>query len=241
MTMGLSEERGRVRRRRRAIWGFFRWVIAIGAIVAAGTWSYDIGTDLARQDVQILENSLTDTQQEAEGLRVQVGDLAAELSRVTSVLAQMERQVPDPEERAMLDLIEAREADGVDRDRIAFVLGSVADIRDCDAEPVTRRFIAKVAGGADNANDTVGFASNTITVTAIGQPARDAAGNIQGWFDPAEPLQATFTHISGLTTTAEGLLPLQHSVVVGDSEFQFTMIPGARSFVEVTADRCAFP
>lgn len=241
MTLGLSEERGRVRRRRRTFWGVFRWLAAMGVIAAAGTWSYDIGTDLARQDVALLEDQLSGTASEAEGLRVQVDELAAELARTRTTLAQLRGQVPTPAERGMLDIIKDRTAAGVDPERIAFVLGNVNPVRDCDLEPTTRRFIANVDGGGANANDTVSFASNTIAVTASGEPARDASGNPLGWFDTAQPITARFTHISGNVTTAKGALPLQHSVVVGTDEFRFTLAPGARSFIDVTADRCAFP
>ena len=241
MTLGLSEERGRVRRRRRTFWTTLRWLIAIGLIVAAGTWSYDIGTDLARQDVAALEGQLSGTTEQAEGLRVQVDNLAAELARTRTALAQTRRDVPTPAERELLDIVQERRAAGVDPERIAFVVANVAPTRDCDLEPTTRRFIANVDGAAATGNDTVSFASNTIAVTAVGEPARDAGGSIVGWFDPAQPVKATFTHISGNRTTATGTLPLQHSVVVGKDEFRFSLVAGARSFIDVTADRCAFP
>ncbi len=241
MTLGLSEERGRVRRRRRNFWTLFRWAIGIGVVAAAGTWSYDIGTDLAQQDVAVLQGQLTGTLQQSEGLRVQVEELAAELARTRTELAQVRRQIPTPSERDMLDMIQDRADAGVAGDRIAFVIANVSPVRQCDVEPTTRRFIANVAGGGTNSNDTVSFADNTIAVTALGEAARDGTGELVGWYDPALPVAAKFTHISGDISTARGVLPLQHSVVVGDSEFRFTLTPGAQSFIDVTADRCAFP
>ena len=59
--------------------------------------------------------------------------------------------------------------------------------------------------------------------------------------DPEKPINVTFTQLGGETVTAEGALPLHHSVVAGDDEFRFTALPGARGFLTVTADRCDYP
>ena len=90
-------------------------------------------------------------------------------------------------------------------------------------------------------NRSVGFAGGTITVVGDGQSARDGAGDSEGWFDPTAPLTLRITPQDGKETVITGVLPLHQSVVVDNTEFRFTAAAGARSFIEITSDRCAYP
>ena len=38
-----------------------------------------------------------------------------------------------------------------------------------------------------------------------------------------------------------GILPLHHSVLLGEEEFRFTVVADEQSLVRVTTDRCALP
>ena len=87
----------------------------------------------------------------------------------------------------------------------------------------------------------ISFDRKTVTVTASGEPAVDASGNPQGWFDPAKPVTLRFTEIGGRDSEGHGLLPLHHAMVIGEKEHRFTVLPGDRGFVTVTQERCDYP
>lgn len=50
----------------------------------------------------------------------------------------------------------------------------------------------------------------------------------------------TFTPLGEDTQTVQGELPLQHSMVFKGKEYRFTVVPGSRGFIEVTADWCEY-
>ena len=244
MTLGSWEERGRNRRRRRVYWRLFGVAMLVGVIAISGTWSYDIGTTLARHDVILLERKVSELNEKNESLRDEVFELntalAGEKLRKEQLDTAYKRNTPNEQERAFLTLIRERQEAGVDLKRLEFVIGAVSKVRACDLDPTTRRFIANTEFRS-GANDTVSFANNSVTVTAIGAAAADSGGKLLGWFDPAKPLRVVFTHIDGTRTLAEGVLPIQHSVVAGNQEYRFNLVAGERSFVKVTADRCQYP
>ncbi len=244
MTLGSWEERGRSRRRRRVVWRLLGLAVLVGAIGAAGAWSYDIGTTLARQEVTLLERKVGELSEQNETLRDDLlglnTELAGERERGRQLAEAYERDTPDEQQQALLDLIRARQEAGVAAERIKFVIGAVGNVRECDLEPNTRRFVANTEFRTGS-NDTVSFANSTVTVTATGVAAKDSDGKPLGWFDPAAPIKAVFTYIDGARSVAEGVLPLQHSVVAGDSEYRFNLVAGERSFIRATADRCRYP
>src|SRR5690606_30171719 len=131
----------------------------------------------------------------------------------------------------ILQLTRGKIANGVAPERIAGVLAVVENERNCDNKPVSKRFLVRI-GQQPTANDTVSFAQRLITVTAAGSPAVDAEGKPQGWFDPAKPVTVSFARMGGSQTAATGVLPLHHSVVVGDVEHRFVVTSGdARGFL----------
>ena len=80
-----------------------------------------------------------------------------------------------------------------------------------------------------------------ITVTGTGQSARNPDGLAEAWYDPTYPIRLEFRTLDGAVTSIEGTLPLNHGMVVDGREYRFSVMPGERWFVEVTAQSCAFP
>ncbi|MHA1572092.1 MAG: hypothetical protein ACTSWM_09735, partial [Alphaproteobacteria bacterium] len=229
MTLGSWEERGRNKRRRRVYWRLFGVALLVGVIAIAGTWSYDIGTTLARQEVILLERKVSELTEKNETLRDDVLELNTELAgekiRQEKLETAYKRDTPNEQERSFLTLIRARQDAGVDLERLEFVIGAVSKVRECDLEPTTRRFVAntEIRTGA---NDTVSFADNSVTVTATGTAALDNLGKPLGWFDPAKPIKVVFTNIDGTRSLTESVLPIQHSVVAGNREYRFNLVAG---------------
>ncbi|GAB4394819.1 MAG: hypothetical protein Tsb0032_23480 [Kiloniellaceae bacterium] len=243
MSLGLHENRQR--RRRRFWWGVTKWSLALAMIVAAGIYSYRFGTDLARHEVVKAEARIAELTAEVDGLQQQSAALATDLARaretITGWEARYKREVPTGFVREMMQLVQQKLEAGADEERLAFLVSAADKPRVCDEQPETKRFIVTTELQTGGANDAVSFGERSITVTARGEAARDANGNLEAWYDPEKPLSVTFTQLGGKTVTAEGPLPLHYSVVAGDDEFRFTALPGARGFLTVTADRCDYP
>lgn len=242
MTLGLYEDRARRRRKRR--WTAVKWMTTFGVLVALGLLAYRTGTTLAERRVVALEEELTAREAELAELQTTVADLRGEVTAARERLAEAEqryrRDVPTGDLAALSELIGQRLAEGIAADRLQFLITSAQNERDCDDQPQVKRFIVRTplyAGG----DDSVSFANNAITVTASGASAADPEGRQEAWYDVGKPITAHFTLIGGRTAEATGRLPLHHSVVVGDREHRFTLVPGDRGFVQISGDSCSYP
>jgi hypothetical protein len=222
-----------------------RFVITLAVLVALGVSAYRTGTFLAER--------------ETVRLQAEVELLTAEVAALTDGKAQAEQQmeaarqaeaewrgryeteVPTGKERELLDSIREQTAAGADPARIAFLITTAAKERSCDDQAVTKRFLPRTPISV-GASDAVTFAEGAIVVTGEGEPASNAEGQPEAWFDASKPVTLRFIKAGGGASEAAGLLPLQHSVVRGDSEYIFNIVAGERQgFVSATAVRCAFP
>ena len=242
MTLGLRDSR--TRRRRQLRWRILKTVFFLAAAIAAGVVAYQGGSLLARQEVLQLEKQVTELENDVISLQRQSDDLLADAQdakrRESEWRVRYEKEVPQGEVQALFKALQQKLGDGVSVERLAFVIDAARNQQACDEETATKRFIVKTpySGGG---NDSISFDRKTVTVTASGEPATDAAGNPQGWFDPAKPITMRFTEIGGRDSEHQGLLPLHHAMVIGEQELRFTVLPGDRGFVTVTRERCAYP
>lgn len=221
-----------------------KWTATLALLAAAGVYAYNTGSTLARQEVVRLNEEIASLKTTIDDMAAQNAQLAAEVEqarlRERQWQTRYEEEVPTGKPRELMTLVERRLADGVPPDRLAFVIGAAESERVCDEQPVTKRFVVPtpIYRGP---SDSVGFADSAITVTALGQPALNEAGNPEAWYDPAQPITLRFTQLGGKSSEVTGVLPLHHSVIMGDDEYRFTVVAGQRSFVNVTGDRCDYP
>lgn len=244
MSLGLSDNRNRLRRRRQVLGFIFRWGLVLAVGLGVGLWAKNIGTEVANQEVRVLESRLSDITTESATLRSEIAGLTAALhgerDRVAKLRERYDADVPNAVEAEILAAARDRIASGVSTERLTAVVRLARDDVACEPLGATKRFIVnnEIQSGA---NGSVSFANGAITITATGEAARNAAGQAVGWYDPVKPITASFSHLGGETSQAEGPLPLHHSVAVGDTEFRFSLVAGARAFVQVTGEVCPFP
>lgn len=240
MSLGLSESRRRSRRKR--WWAFWRFLFYCGLLVAAGFAGYEYATERAqaveaRLRAEIQE--LRDDRDAAEQAAVQAEATAqsAEM-RFTDLATRYERDVPGGVVRQFIDLVSSRLEAGVSAERLAFFIRAADEPRDCSPAETHTFFVrTPVFGGS---NTSARFAGGRITVSGEGANAIGANGGPEAWFDPNQEVAITFAFDTGHSLQIDGVLPLQHSLVFDGAEFRFTVVAGRRSFVDVTADRCAF-
>ena len=240
MTLGYHRDRKRSHFWRR----LFRWlvVLALGftaGLVAERYGSISTGESVAGLEVEVAQLLETVAGLESENAQLRgIGDADAE--RIRELRRRYEQDVAPAETRELLGAVRERLDAGVEQSRLAFVIGAARNQRECNAAPVTRRFVVQTPI-YEGPNDSVSFADNTITVTAQGRSATDEAGNPEAWFDPAHTITVAFTGIGGERAEVRGTLPLHHALVGGDTEYRFSIVPGDRAFVEVTAEGCSYP
>lgn len=242
MSLGLHERRAK--RRRKFWWGVFKWLVALAIIGALGVKAYYTGSDIAQRDLLAEQEKTARLTGELAEVNRSVADLQAQLANAKRSAGDWQKKyeadVPTGQLKEVLDIASAKLGKGVGMDRLRFLIGSAQNERSCDNAPVSKRFFV----GTDlysGANDSVTFAQSAITITAKGQSAKDAAGNVEAWYDAAQPLDVNFTLLGGENIQASGKLPLHHSVVVNNSEYRFSLTEGARGFVVISGDRCDYP
>ncbi len=243
MSLGLHETRQR--RQRRVRWAIAKWVISLGLIVAAGVFAYQTGTGLAEREVIGLNREIETLSDKAAALQRDNTELRANeilaQKRLREAQARYDKDVPTGRMAALLGQLQAKLDKGVKLERLEFLIASADNPRDCEAEPATKRFLVQTPLYS-GANDSVSFASGTVTVTTQGDSAVSGEGKVEAWFDPAKPVTARFTALGGKVTEAAGLLPLHATVVHDGYEYRFTVVAaGTRGFVQVTGDRCTYP
>ncbi len=237
MSLGFHEQRRRRQSLRRAWQRIIGWSFVLSLALAICYIAYDQGTALARRDVVRLEEKLA-------GVEVENADLTSKLDAALEIDKALELEygssVSPEQAKRLVNLVRERLAAGITADRLAFVVGAARNEEHCDDNPSTKRFIVQT-DLSEGANDTVSFADNTIVVTASGTPALNPDGKPESWFDASQSIKIKFAVAGGDMSETEGVLPLHPSVVVGNSEYRFNLVAGARGFINTTGRRCDFP
>lgn len=237
---GLGSHR---RRGRRRSWTVLRFLLGVAGVALVGGYGYQVGVSAGQAWTETLEGDLERVRDDNLALRDHLAEASLRASHAQSALERLQgryqAEVPDGELAALLQQVEQQLRNGVDRDRLAFLIGAAGQSAACESAPMTRRFRphTQLASGPVGA---VRF-GDRITVTATGASASDAAGQLEAWFDPAKPVQLVFRTLDGRALNVDGILPLRHSMVVDGQEYRFSAIAGPTSFVEVTGQACPFP
>jgi hypothetical protein len=234
------------RARRRLLWGVAKWTAGLALIGLAGLFAYKTGTSLAEIDAGRKIEQIADLTNRANGLQTENGALKATVAQAQAQAREWEQrykaEVPTGDRKALLDLATRRLDDGVDVARLTFLINAAANARVCDTEPESKRLRVKTPIGKAGKETSAAFADRKVTVTADGVPAVNEKGEKESWFDPAQPITVQFAQLDGQTVAATGMVPLQHQMVMGDSEFRFSIdIDERKGFAVVTSERCNFP
>jgi hypothetical protein len=242
--MSLSSFSDTRRRRRRAFqWRFLKTVVALAVMLAAGGYSYQVGVSASQVRSEKLEADLVRFQDSNLELRDRLALSIQRSEQAESALETLRRRyaanVPQGELAALMDQLAAQRAAGVDLERLAFMIDAAGQPPACDGAPATKRFVPRTVVSTGPVS-FVRF-DDRVTVTATGEPARNAEGLAEAGFDPAVPLRLDFRTLDGAVATVEGLVPLTHQMVVGEREYRFSVVAGERSFVEITAQACTLP
>jgi len=244
MSLGMGERQARTWRR--AIWGVAKWAVALALIGLAGLFAYQTGTSLAEIDVRKKNDRIAELTAQLQALQTENAGLRARAAQAQQQMKEAEErhkaEMPTGDSKALLDLANRRLGEGVDAARLTFLINAASNPRVCDDKPEAKRVRVKTPIGKTGKEASAAFADRKITVTADGQPALDDKGQKESWFDPAQPITVHFAPLDGQVIDASGVVPLQHQMVIGGSEFRFSIdVDERKGFATVTGERCNFP
>lgn len=238
---------GRGRRRQRGWWLLPLLVAALlGLMFLAATGAYRLAASRYLAEAERLRLDVRSLQDTNRQLHERTA--AAEQRGAMSVAraAQVERDrasgLPRGDAARLLALVERSLADGVAADRLAFVITHARPSPACAEKLETRRIQPRTPLSTSNAV-TAGFVDGKVVVAAQAASARDAAGELQPGFDPAQPVELRFTAVGGGVESARGPLPLGHAFLFGGSELRFLArssdkAPGS---IDVSLQVCSYP
>lgn len=222
-----------------------KWLLVLMFLGGAGAFAYATGSKLARLEVEELETQVAELKAARAELKDEKAQLNDKLAQTRDELAtwkrRYEKNVPQGKPAELFSLMKTRLSNGLNAERLTFVIQQAQSETSCDAGPETRRFLVQtpLSGGAA---DSVSFGGNAVTVTAKGASAKDSRGRPEAWFDPDQPVMVTIRRPGGEARSVKGTLPLHPAMVAQGEEHRFSVIPGdRRGFVEVTWQRCAYP
>ncbi|SOD89980.1 hypothetical protein [Caenispirillum bisanense] len=228
----------RQREQSKKFWmGLVKFGVFLGVVGATAYYAYEAGTQLSAQEITELKAEIGRLSQTEQAQQQRIGELEAGLTSAEQVAADYRTRYEEvaPEEvRAVLEQVRVKMEQGLSPERLAFVVGQAQPPRNCTAVE-NRRFLAKTEN-YDGANTWVRF-NDMITVTATGRAANNGR---EQWYDPAQPVTVVFSPLGDREEEVTGQLPIEHSMIFKGKEYRFTAAPGARGFVEVTADWCDY-
>ena len=222
----------------------FVFVLILLGVVAV--FSYEMGAETYRREIASQTEELQGTRAALSEARDSETEMRAERDLAVQEAATWEERysqdVPQGFSKEVQELVMARTREGVSEERIRFLLRTASEPEACDEDPQTKRFVVQTPY-TSGANDSVGFGDGLLTVTANGEPATNASGNAEAWYDKDKPVTLTVTTVGGGdTSSAEGPLPLQHAMVASGREYRFTARAGEnRGFLNVTVVSCEYP
>lgn len=241
MSFGMYDSGGRYRRRakerRNKIYGVLFLLICIcGFFYWFGGESVRMSEVAFKQTAMKLEKERTELDGVMTGLRSEVQSTQV---RYQQLEEKYKQEVPQGQFKQLTDLVRKQLDSGIKPERLAFVIESARPPKNC-SEPSLKRFVVKTPV-YNGPHGTVAFGNGVVTVTGEGAAATNASGLPEAWYDSGKPVKIVFIEIGGKQTVKEGLLPIQHSLVVGSKEYRFTVAAGERSFISVTSDSCDYP
>ncbi len=229
----------RDRERSRALWkGLASAAVFLGVSGVLAHQAYQFGKDVAAREITSLREEVDRLTGAETAARDRADRLAASLATAQTQAAEYRQRydaVAPPEVQDLLEQLRRRLAEGLPAERLRFAIAQAQEPRACSPAD-TRRFIVRTPASRSDRNSWVRF-NNVVTVTAVGQ---GVDGDRDERFDAEAEVTLVVTPLGGAPQEVSGRLPLRHALVVKGQEYRLLAAPGARGFLDVTADWCEY-
>jgi hypothetical protein len=244
MSLGLQERQQRAKRR---MWvNLLRGAAAAVVVIVCAAFAYLTGYDLAKIDLAKQQRRIDEQQAAIKVLETEKQRLVITAKAAADQVQEWERKyqlgVPNGISKTLFDRMQAKLQSGVPPDRMALFIEQSSKPRSCDPQPEREQLYVRTGIGKAGKFETT-FGGHRLTVALNGEPAVNAEGQKEAWFDTAKPITVTLTDPVGQSTELNSVLPLNHQLVVADSEFRlsFAVEEKRRGYALVISARCNFP
>ncbi len=242
MSSGFSLRSHRDRYRQKSREKFFRNLLLIGFLVGIFVAGYHYGARQSQNKIRNLKFTVQELQTEHQSIQEEIITLRANNQTLTiknkELTERYNRDIPKGDLGLLSALAQEQLKKGINVERLAFVIRQAQPPQNC-TNPEKKRFILKtpIYKGPQS---SVSFANGAITITGSGEATITETGQKEAWFDAGKPVIIKFTKLGGKADVKESLLPIHHTIILGDREHRFTVAKGPRSFVTVTTDSCDY-
>jgi cell division protein FtsB len=228
-------------RRKAFLLSLLKLVLAVSAFGLTAYYSYEVGLRVAQGETSSLKDKLEETTQEAHKQQEQaVGDRAAlneARKQAEDFKALYEQVKPTEDIKELTTILRAKLAEGLDSHRLGMVIKTAQNPHDCE-QPATRRFLVRTPRYKGPDTNTSVRLGDLVTLSADGVGGN---GGHEQWFDAERPIKLHVVAGGVKDADVSGRLPIEHMVVVKNSEFRFTISAAtSRGFVEVVSQRCEY-
>jgi len=211
-------------------------VVILGVVGAVIVYTYLAGRREAGAELETLNQSVarltTQNATDKDAIAHLSSDLAVARKRADTLQAQYDALAPSDDIKTLIPLLRTRLDAGLPVKRLAFVIGQAQMPRNCSDNPQKH---VRVAIPGDDGSDTVIRYAGLISLSVDGMAVSGGK-----WFDPHQPVRVHFQSPEGKDEVAEGILPLQYTLVVKGKEYHFSVVAAAHGFVDVNSDRCDY-
>lgn len=241
--MSFSSYDPHTRYRRRSLNRVVNFCVASAFLFAVGALGFWIGQQAQSQEVGALKEQVEEARSQTSETEAVLMELRTEAQTATMKYEQLkgevEEQVPDGPMRELVDLVRKQLEEGMDPQRLSFVIRSARPPRNC-SEPETRRFVISTPAykGSDS---KVEIAEAGLSIKGSGISVKNEDGKPEAWYDPAKTVEISFAVAGGEASVKKGVMPIRHSIVAGAREYRLSIEEAARSFAKVTFDSCDYP
>ncbi len=231
------------RYRRRNVQRVAGFSVVLLCMLAGGALGFFLGRQDVFRDELVMSSRVDALTDEKQALENTVTELRAEALTATTRYEELQKTyaetVPEGPVQDLITLVHKQIADGMDPERLAFLIRSARPPRNC-AEPETQRFVVSTPA-YKGPESKASISEGAIAIKGNGVSARNAKGDPEAWYDPSKAVTLDFVLKDGRAETKKGVMPIHQSLVFGDKEYRFTVTEGARSFAKVTFDSCDYP
>ncbi len=189
-----------------------------------------------KQSIQALQAERDTMQESITAISQQAQTANMRLEELQKTYNEM---LPEGAMRELLPIVQQRLQEGMDPQRLSFVIRSTRPPTNC-TDPQNMRFVPSTPT-YKGPKSQVSVAEGAVVIEGEGMSATNPKGQTEAWYDPSRQVTIRFKVKDQPEKTKTGILPLQESIIAENREYRFTAEEGARSFIKITYDSCDYP